>query len=66
MRNGVARVLQQSINDSLSIVMSRSRIPQTQWCDPVSVNVLRCALKFGEWCNRMPTLIAEFVIDFEK
>ena len=65
-RNRVARVANERVDDLLGVVASRARIPQAKWREPVGVNVLRRALELGEGRDRPPAVGGEGVIDLEQ
>ena len=65
-RNGIARVLQQRVNDLFGVVAGGSSIPQSQWGDAVGVDVLRGTLEFGEGCNFVTALLRQGVIDIKQ
>ena len=56
-RNRVARVLQQRVDDLLGVVAGSASVPQAQWGDAVGVNVLRGTLKFGKRCDFVTALL---------
>ena len=51
MRNGVAGIAQQDVDDALGVMSSGASIPQPKRGEPICVNVLGCALEFSERCD---------------
>ena len=56
-RNGIARVLQQRVDDLFGVMARSASVPQSQWGDAVGVNVLRGTLKFGKRCDFVTALL---------
>ena len=66
MRDGIAGVGEEDVDDLLGIVAGRARIPQCEGCDAVRVDVLRGPLELGEWRNRAPGLVGRGMADLEQ
>ena len=66
LRHRVARERHQRIDHLLGVVTRRAGVPQGKRGDAVGVNVLGCALQFGERSDRRAGGASELVVDFEQ
>ena len=65
-RDGVARVLEQDVDDLLGVVAGGPCVPQRQRRHPVGVHVLRCALELRERRDRPSARSAVGMVDLEQ
>ncbi|BFO22555.1 hypothetical protein SHKM778_89430 [Streptomyces sp. KM77-8] len=65
-RHRVAAVLHQRVDDLLSVVSGRPRVPQAEQGHPVGVDVLGRPLQLGERRDDTTAVVGLLVIDLEK
>ena len=65
-RDRVAGVAQQRVDDLLGVVAGGAGVPQPQRGQPVGVDVLRRALQLGERRDRLAAVGCAFVVDLEQ
>ena len=65
-RDGVAAVLQQRVDDLLGVVAGGARVPQPERREPVGVDVLRRPLELGERRDRLAAVGGLLVVDLEQ
>ena len=65
-RDGVAAVLQQRVDDLLGVVAGGARVPQAERREPVGVDVLGRALELGERRDRLAAVRRALVVDLEQ
>ena len=65
-RDGVAAVLQQRVDDLLGVVAGGPRVPEPERRQPVGVDVLGRALELGERRDRLAAVGGALVVDLEQ
>ena len=65
-RDGVARVAHQGVDDLLGVMSGRARVPQPQRGQPVGVDVLGGALEFGERGDGLAGFAGERMVDLQQ
>lgn len=65
-RDGIAGVLDERVDDLLGVVAGGAGVPQAERGDPVGVDVLGGPLQLGEGGDGTPGGSGELVVDFEK
>ena len=65
-RDGVAAVLQQRVDDLLGVVAGGARVPEAERRQPVGVDVLGRPLELGERRDRLAAVRGALVVDLEQ